>query len=437
MAVVWPAGAQAMAQGAPTDLVPPATSSAVQPQPQPVPVPLPPTLPLPPQVQVWTVDDARSLLRSIELSVTDGLDPADYRPDALAAQIAAGPGDALNEQASTSFRWLAEDMRDGRTPMQQRVQWFVFDPDADLMPAERLMADALARHDVAGVIAGLAPTYFHYVRLRDELAVTPVSDAERRSIIRVNMDRWRWLPRDLGKQFLIVNVPEFQLRLMVNGKVIRSYKTIVGKPGRTATPQLSEKVEGVIFNPTWTVPQSIVVGEGLGRRLLASPAKARAEGYKVARAPDGTISVVQQPGPGNALGLMKLHMPNPHAIFLHDTPNRELFNLDNRALSHGCIRVERASELAITLGILRAGMKPEDGVALTKSGIYTLVPLTRAMPVYITYFTMAPGIDDVMASFPDLYGRDAPVLASLAAPRVSVRQRVTDEAVEAVEDPGV
>jgi murein L,D-transpeptidase YcbB/YkuD len=392
---------------------------------------------LPPQIQVWSVEDAKALLRAILVSGTDGLDPDDYRPDALRAQISAGPGEALNELASTSFRWLAEDMRDGRTPMQQRVQWFVVDPDADLMPTERLMADALAGQDVGGVLARLAPSHIHYARLKDELAVTPVSAAERRALIRVNMDRWRWLPRDLGKQFLIVNVPEFQLRLMVNGKVIRSYKTIVGKPGRTATPQLAEKVEGVLFNPTWTVPQSIVVGEGLGRRLLANPARARAEGYKVARGADGTISVVQQPGPGNALGLMKLHMPNDHAIFLHDTPNRELFNLDNRALSHGCIRVERASELAITLTILRAGMAPEDGVALTRSGVYTLVPLTREMPVYITYFTMGSGIDEAMASFADLYGRDAPVLAGLAAPRQNVRQRVTSEAVEAVEDPGV
>src|SRR5690606_10733901 len=148
---------------------------------------------------------------------------------------------------------------------------------------------------------------------------------------------------------------EFQPRLTVNNKIIRTYRTIVGKPGRTATPQLAETVEGVIFNPTWTVPQSIVKGEGLGARALNNPGWARANGYKVTRGANGYVGVVQQPGPNNSLGLMKLDMPNPHAIFLHDTPSRNLFAQDDRALSHGCIRTERALELAMTIAILGQG----------------------------------------------------------------------------------
>src|SRR5690606_21893514 len=120
-----------------------------------------------------------------------------------------------------------------------------------------------------------------YARLKQELAATPKAETRKRALIRANMDRWRWLSRDLGSQYLITNVPEMQLRLTVNDKIIRTYRTIVGKPGKTATPQLAETVEGVIFNPTWTVPQSIVKGEGLGARLLANPGSARAQGYKV------------------------------------------------------------------------------------------------------------------------------------------------------------
>src|SRR5688572_16733947 len=189
------------------------------------------------------------------------------------------------------------------------------------------------------------------------------------------MDRWRWLQRDLGGQYLLTNVPEFQLRLTVNNKIIRSYRTIVGKPGRTATPQLAEIVEGVVFNPTWTVPQSIVKGEGLGARLLANPASARAQGYKVTKGADGYVSVVQQPGKTNSLGLMKLDMPNEHAIFLHDTPARHLFDAENRALSHGCIRTERAQELAITMALLGKGAEKDEAVAISLSGEYTKVPL--------------------------------------------------------------
>jgi murein L,D-transpeptidase YcbB/YkuD len=144
--------------------------------------------------------------------------------------------------------------------------------------------------------------------------------------------------------------------------------------------------------------------------------------------------VVQQPGPGNSLGRMKLDMPNPHAIFLHDTPSRHLFDNTNRALSHGCIRTERALELAITMAILGKGATKEEAVDVATSGEYTRVPIEREMPVYITYFTMATNIDGELATFSDIYDRDAPVLASLDKPRVSNRAMETNEEVIVIED---
>jgi len=231
-------------------------------------------------------------------------------------------------------------------------------------------------------------------------------------------------------------VPEQMLRLTVRNKIISTYKVIVGKPGKTATPQLAETVEGVIFNPTWTVPQSIVVGEGLGARLVGNPKQAEREGYKVTKAADGTIYVVQQPGDNNSLGRMKLDMPNEHAIFLHDTPNRNLFNLTARALSHGCIRTERATELAITMAILGGGLSKEEAVEIVKSGMYTRVPMTRTFPVYLTYFTVASDISGKLGQFNDLYGRDAPVLEALNAPRQPWDgKRKSDEAIIQLDNP--
>lgn len=424
----------------PQDLLPPAPPPAPdRAAPAPIIQPTPALAQaLPPVIRImdWSPADARALLNIISGIEAEGLIPADYRQDDLRAALAGTDADKLNEVASTAFSWLAEDLRDGRTPMSARRQWFVVDPDEDLMPTDVLMTRALKTHDIAGVLASLAPLHPDYARLKAELAKTPLADTKRRALIRANMDRWRWLARDLGKQYMLTNVPEFQLRLTVNDKIIRSYRTIVGKPGNTATPQLAETIEGIIFNPTWTVPQSIVKGEGLGARLLASPARAKAQGYKVSRGADGFVSVVQQPGPNNSLGLMKVDMPNPHAIFLHDTPHRELFASADRALSHGCVRVERASELAITLAILQAGLTPEEGVANTKSGIYTRVPFTKTMPVYITYFTIASDIGSKLSTFADLYGRDAPVLASFTQPRVQYRARATSEEVVAIEAPG-
>ena len=388
-----------------------------------------------PAVMQWPVAHARSLLAVVESIDAEGLKPADYRPGDLRAAIEAGAGPQLDEVASQAFTWLVEDLRDGRTPMESRRQWFVVDPDADAMPTGRLMTEALATGDVAGKLASVLPTHPDYAALKAELAETPASDPRRRALIRANMDRWRWLQRDLGGQYLLTNVPEFQLRLTVNNKIVRTYRTIVGKPGRTATPQLAETVEGVIFNPTWTVPQSIVKGEGLGARVLGNPGWARANSYTATRGANGYISVVQGAGPGNSLGRMKLDMPNPHAIFLHDTPNRNLFANENRALSHGCVRTERALELAMTIAILGQGATREEAVAISTSGEYTRVPVKKSMPVYITYFTMARDIDGELKTFDDIYGRDAPVLASFDKPRVGNRSRVTnEEVIEIVDD---
>ncbi|MFA9201291.1 MAG: L,D-transpeptidase family protein [Cypionkella sp.] len=398
--------------------------------------------PVVPDVQVWSLADARALAAVVAGIGAEGLDPKDYKPAALEAAIAGGPGDALNEVASRTFAWLVEDLRDGRTPMEARRQWFVVDPDPDRYRTGEVMAEALRNKSIAASLAALNPQHPDYAALKAELAAA-TSPAQRK-LIRANMDRWRWLARDLGSQYLITNVPEYQLRLTVNDKIISTYRTIVGKPGRTATPQLAEQVEGVIFNPTWTVPQSIVKGEGLGAKVLGNPGWAKAAGYKATRdKATGFVTVVQQPGPGNSLGLMKLDMPNPHAIFLHDTPNRNLFNQENRALSHGCVRTERAQELAITLAILgNLANTPEtrkaaadEAVAISKSGKYTRVPVQKSMPVYITYFTMGRDITGKLRQFADIYGRDAPVLASFDQPRVENRARKTsEEAVEIVDD---
>ena len=435
--------ASARAAQQPEDLVPAPTPSAA-PRPATAPAdadatPAPPViqpLPLTETVMHWNRTDAAALLAVIQGIDSEGLLPADYQPEALRAAIAAGEGPALDTVASKAFSWLAEDLRDGRTPMSARVQWFAVDPDLDANPTDRIMARALDTGDIAGTLATLAPTHPDYAVLKQALADTPRAQTARRALIRANMDRWRWLARDLGTIYLLTNVPEFQLRLTVNNRIIRSYRTVVGKPGKTATPQLAETVQAVVFNPTWTVPQSIVKGEGLGARLVGNPRSAAAQGYKVTRAGDGTIMVVQQPGDNNALGRMKIDMPNPHAIYLHDTPSKQYFAHPVRAYSHGCIRTERAVELGMTMAILGAGLTPEQAVQNFESRKYTKVPMTRTFPVYLTYFTMARDIDGVMRSFGDIYGRDVPVLASFTKPReAKTTQRSSNEAIIKLDNP--
>ncbi len=386
-----------------------------------------------PLVQPWSLDSVKALIGFIEAIEAEGLDPADYDLAALQVSAKSGPSQELDELASKNLVWLIEDLRDGRTPMEAREQWFVVDPDRDLHRTDELLAKATQTGDVAGVLNGLNPIHADYLALRDELAATPLSNKAKRRLIRANMDRWRWLARDLGTIHLITNVPEYQLRLRAGEKTF-TYRTIVGMPGRTATPQLSENVSGVVFNPTWTVPQSIVKGEGLGERVLGNPGWAKAKGYVATRGANGYISVVQQPGPTNSLGRMKLEMPNPHAIFFHDTPSRQLFETADRALSHGCIRTERALELAMTVAILGKGASKDEAVEIATSGEYTKVPINRDIPAYITYFTMGTGTDGKMTTFKDIYGRDAPVLASLDKPREQNRATVSDDEIIVIED---
>jgi murein L,D-transpeptidase YcbB/YkuD len=401
----------------PQDILPtPAPSAPAAPVPSASPS-IAAQVPIDEPVISWTKANAQALLGVIGGIDAEGLVPDDYQPEKLRAAIAAGDQALLDAQASKSFAWLVEDLRDGRTRMASREQWFVVDTDVDANPTSAVMARALASGDVPGTVAALMPTAPDYAALKALLAVTPVTDKAKRALIRINMDRWRWLPKELGQYYLLTNVPEFQLRLTVKNEIIRSYRTIVGKVGKTATPQLASVVKGVVFNPTWTVPQSIVVGEGLGARLYGNPASAARQGYKVTKAKNGVYTVVQQPGPGNSLGFMKLDMPNDHAIFIHDTPSRGLFKQPYRALSHGCVRTERATELGMTMAILGAGKSTDELVEIAGSGKYTIVPMTKTFPVYIMYFTMASDINGKMGTFKDLYARDAKVLASFAAPR--------------------
>ena len=189
----------------------------------------------------------------------------------------------------------------------------------------------------------------------------------------------------------------------------------------------------MIIHPTWTVPRSIIK-ESVGALIANNPGRARAQGYRWTGS-GASLSVVQDFGPGNSLGAMKMDMPNPHAIFLHDTPAKALFGRPVRALSHGCIRTERATEFAILMSILQAGTDHRDAANLFKAGLNTRIAFVDPVQVYINYFTIASTGDGKLNSFADVYGRDKPVIASLAKPREEkVMMQVAP--VKAIEAPG-
>ena len=155
----------------------------------------------------------------------------------------------------------------------------------------------------------------------------------------VNMERWRWLPRDLGNPRVIVNVPNYDLTLFNDDKVYWRTKIVAGKPGKAATPMVSAEMKFITLNPTWNVPPSIIEKEYLPA-LMADPNALDRVGLKLTQDADGTIHISQPPGAGNALGRIRFNFPNKFLVYQHDTPEKHLFAKEKRAFSHGCMRVQ-------------------------------------------------------------------------------------------------
>lgn len=214
-----------------------------------------------------------------------------------------------------------------------------------------------------------------------------------------NMERWRWLPKDLGQRHILVNVPEFRLRLVENGEAIHEARVIVGK-SETPTPIFSDEMEHVIVNPSWNVPPSILKKEFLPG-LAADPLYAERRGYKVTRR-GNQISIRQPPGERNALGYVKFIFPNQHSVYLHDTPSRGLFSAQRRAFSHGCVRVDKPFQLAEE--ILGTATWPSQKLRSLIGKGERYIKLRETLPVHLAYFTLAVDEEGHLKSFDDLYG---------------------------------
>ncbi|MBJ7501779.1 MAG: L,D-transpeptidase family protein [Sphingopyxis sp.] len=359
----------------------------------------------------WSEDNATALLSFIEKVGDEGLFAQDYNPDGLAAAILGNDQAKLDKTATDSFLLLATHLRDGRTPNAARKQWFMVDSDGDSEPLLTLLTAALGAGTVRETLASLDPVHPDFTALKTSLKKAKTT-AEANAI-RVNMERWRWMPRSLGERYVVSNVPEYLTRVVHGGTIIATHKAVVGKSS-TPTPQLNPMATGIIVNPTWTLPRSII-DEGIGATIARNPSSARAQGYTWTGS-GKTLSVVQQPGANNALGVMKMEMLNPHAIYLHDTPSKGAFNAAARAFSHGCIRTERALHFSGLMAVMFAGKSPEEFGEAIASGKTTRFGFDSPFPVYVAYWTVVPDGKGGVKKFADIYGRDAPVVASFAQP---------------------
>jgi murein L,D-transpeptidase YcbB/YkuD len=242
----------------------------------------------------------------------------------------------------------------------------------------------------------------------------------------VNMERWRWFPRDLGTPHVIVNVPDYRLTLYNNDKPYWSTKIVAGKPSN-ATPMISAEMKFITVNPTWNVPPSIIEKEYLPA-LQEDPQALERIGLKLEQAADGTVRIYQPPGAANALGRIRFNFPNKFLVYQHDTPDKHLFSKDKRAFSHGCMRVE--NPLMYGEKLLSLAMPKENYTAARLEKMFGGNEININFPkniwVHLTYQTAF--VDDAgkLQLRDDVYGRDQRMIAILKGSE----RKVADLAVE-------
>ncbi len=286
-------------------------------------------------------------------------------------------------------------------------------------------------------------------------APAPASSEVVQRII-VNMERWRWMPDNMGAFHVWDNVPEQLTRVMKDGKAILTEKIVVGKP-ITQTPEFSAPMKFVIFHPSWGVPEGIKTNElapmlrrasannsgffgsndGASRALKRHELVVMQNGRQVN--PDNInwssvdvrqFQFTQPPSGKNVLGVVKFRFPNRHDVYMHDTAERHLFNTGVRAFSHGCMRVQNPLHLAEVILAYDKGWTPEMVRSAVARGSTTDITLDKSVPVHITYFTAAVDDDGKLRLFGDLYGKDARVASALSGKQINLAASV------ATADPG-
>ena len=268
-----------------------------------------------------------------------------------------------------------------------------------------------------------------------------------RADIIANMERWRWMPRDLGQFNVMVNIPEFRLSISRDGAEQYTTRVVVGTT-KNQTPIFSDSIRHIVVNPYWNVPSSIIKGE-------VAPAVLRNPGYIDNQNMDllynGTpvspwqvdwsqvsttnfpFRVRQRPGPGNALGQIKFLFPNKHDVYLHDTPSKSLFARAFRAYSHGCVRVQNPMEFAEALmanepNISRASLEAMFGPS------ERWVNPEHRIPVHLTYFTIRVQADGSLQSFGDVYGHNAALIAAMGLDRPELAREIVADAEPVVDE---
>src|SRR5450432_3937945 len=348
---------------------------------------------------------------------------AELRGEGDVSMIRIGDGPALKYTPSHNKKQPAEAMVDPRVSQLRTKLGITENPDDNRYDAK--VAEAVQRFQESVDIKATG--------VLDERTVNALNSPKRdRQIdtVLVNMERWRWLPRDLGAPsigdaYVILNVPDFTLKVMQHGAQVWGTRVVAGKPGIHATPLLTETMKFITVNPTWNVPPSIIYNEYLPA-LQQDPTVLTRMGLKLDRARDGSIHISQPPGEANALGRIRFNFPNKFLVYQHDTPDKNLFAKSERAYSHGCMRVQNPDEYAQAL--LGVSQPEEKFTAARIKAMYGSSERTlnfkHPIPVNITYQTAFVDDSGRLQLRKDVYGRDGTMLALLRNSRAKDLENV-------------
>jgi murein L,D-transpeptidase YcbB/YkuD len=346
--------------------------------------------------------DVDGLIRALRSAGEHGLEPADYHADELdAARNAFAREQAMEFDLRATHAYLryAWDLSRGTVdPEDIDPQWHAAPRNVDLHNA---LTSGLGEGHIGQSLEKMAPASPQYLGLKNQLARARANgDAEAVHQIAMNMERWRWLPDDLGPRYLLVNIPAFRLDVIENGRSVLDMKVVTGKKD-SPTPVLADSMTTIVFSPYWNIPDDIVEKE-IRPKLEQDPSYLEKNNIEVA---DESGRYRQRPGPGNSLGQVKFLFPNHYNVYLHDTPAQALFNRVERDFSHGCVRLDRPADLAKYLLRDQSQWTDEKIAAAMEAGTEQAVALKQPIPIYLVYFT-AWEEGGALKRVPDVYGYD-------------------------------
>ena len=349
---------------------------------------------------LWNAAQVERLIQWLDFARNDALHVAAVEVPKLRAAQERGDAAELDQAANAAAVKLLDGYYQGCCDASLRSGWHIAGDRPKGDPAT-LVADAVISGAIDPLFIAATPRHPYYRALRNAYSVEV--DPIRKATLAANMDRWRWMPRDLGRRYLLVNAASFEATLWEDGATKGRWTVVVGKT-KSPTPIFSTRVTGVVLNPWWEIPASIAA-ESVAAIVAKNSAAAARRGYVYE---NGRYR--QRPGPNNSLGRMKLVMPNSYNVYLHDTPAQALFGQEVRAYSHGCVRVGDALDLVTTL-LSRSGWDRARVDGVVASGATRTVTLDEPVPVYIAYFTAEPDDEGAMRFFPDVYKRDRAALS--------------------------